>query len=79
MSRFRVDPALMRVSLKQYPNGVWRATVTERVGLGRSVYSNEYDAEAAVDIALGLAESAAFCGLDLDMMWSYDHPMRPNE
>lgn len=79
MFRFRVDPALIRVSLKQYPNGIWRVTVTERVGLGRSVYSNEYDAKTAVDIALDLATTDGLCGLDLDMMWSYDHPMRPEE
>lgn len=79
MSRFRVDPALIRVSLKQYPNGVWRATVTERVGLGRSAYAYDYDAETAVGDALDLAEQDGLCGLDLDMLWSYDHPMRPNE
>lgn len=53
--------------------------MTERVGLGRSVYAYCYDAETAVGVALDLAEQDGLCGLDLDMLWSYDHPMRPNE
>lgn len=77
MSRFRADPSKVRVRVS-FGAGEWMVCVEER-GPGMSCTAIHEDPKEALNRALELAEDCSMDGIDLDMMWSYDHPMRPNE
>ena len=70
--RFRVDPKLVRVSLRPVGDQ-WAATVSTRFG-PKAQSGKHADPIRALAIALTRAETARIKGLDLGMSWAFEHP-----
>ncbi len=75
LTRFRADPALVRVAIRHH-KGLWYVSISSRPR-GRGVIERMHKSPTrALVLALRAAESVDFPGIDLGMGWSYDHPQR---
>lgn len=77
LTRFRADPARVRVAVR--PVGrLTLVTITERAS-GRWVCATASGPRKALALALREAERRELPGIDLSMGWAYQHPMfRPD-
>jgi hypothetical protein len=74
LARFRADPSKVRVSVR--PIGeAFRVNVTSRT-TGTVAQATDKYIEVAIHAALLDAESIGIKGIDLELRWAYEHPMR---
>jgi hypothetical protein len=72
-TRFRADPARVRVSIRRVGD-VYSATITERGDCPLVIIKQGRTPRAAVMRALRAAHKHRMRGVDFGMQWSYPHP-----
>lgn len=70
--RLRADPAKVRCSIRR-EGDQWRVWVRE-LGAKVVLTATGKDPTAAMLSALEKAKNIGMDGIDLDLMWAYDHP-----
>lgn len=78
LARFRANPHIVRVSIRR-DDGGWAVAVQELRGYRRIARAWNKSPAKAVVVAMRIAESECFGGIDMGMDWTYDHPQRERQ